>query len=286
MLAVLYVLNFVLMIGLPIALGFFLNARLRVPWRLWFIGVATFVLSQVGHIPFNALLFNGVMLPPATAWPLPVLALAAGLSAGLFEEIARYVVYRLWIKEARTWRQAVMFGAGHGGGEAIIIGVLTAMTTINLLALQNMDLNTLGLTAAQLAALQAQMETFRTAPWYMALLGAVERVWAMTFHIAAAVLVMQAVRRRNLLWLVAAILWHTVLNAVSLLVVDAAGAVWTEVALGGLSIISLVIILVLRDPPAPEGADLPPADPLPAPVAGPLAPPPLTEEALKKTRYQ
>ncbi len=286
MLTALYVLNFLLMIGLPLLLGAWLARRYRVSWRLFLIGAVTFVLSQVGHIPFNALVLGGRFLAPASEWPLPVLAVFAGLSAGIFEEVARYLVYRFWIKNARTWRQAVMFGAGHGGGEAIIVGALAALTTINLLALRNMDLNTLGLTPEQLTALQAQMSTFFEAPWYMALLGAAERVFAIIFHISAAVLVLQVFKRGNFLWLVAAILWHTILNAVSLLVLDAAGAVWTEVALGGLTLISLAIIYLLRDPPSPAESEAPPPAPLPEPEMSPLAPPPLSAEALKETKYQ
>ena len=286
MLILLYVLNFLLMIGLPLLLGAWLARRYRVSWRLFVMGAVTFVLSQVGHLPFNGLVFGGRFLPPASDWPQPLFFLALGLSAGLFEEPARYLVYRFWLKNARAWREGVMFGAGHGGGEAIIVGLIAALQTINLLALQNMDLNTLGLTPEQLAALQTQMDTVFNAPWYMALLGAVERVFAIIFHISASLLVLQVFRRRNFLWLVAAILWHTTLNAGALFVVDLAGPVWTEAALGGMSLISLGIIYVLRDPPTPEGAAAPPPEPLPAPVSGPLEPPPLTAEALRETKYQ
>jgi uncharacterized membrane protein YhfC len=286
MLTALYVLNFVLMIALPLVLGAFLARRYGVAWRLFFVGAVTFVLSQVGHLPFNVLAFNGVLLPPATSWARPVLAVAAGLSAGVFEEVARYLVYRFWIKDARTWRQAVMFGAGHGGGEAMIIGVLAGLTTLNLLALANRDLNTLGLNPEQLTALQAQLAAFQAGPWYMALLGVAERIFAIIFHISAAVLVLQVFRRRNLLWLAAAILWHTVLNAASLVVLDQAGPMWTEVALGGLSVISLAIIYILRDPPAPAAPAAPPPEPRPEPATSPLTPPPLTAEALKETQYQ
>ena len=47
-------LNGLLMILMPIGLGLWLEKRLRLGWRLWWIGAATFVLSQVGHIPFNS----------------------------------------------------------------------------------------------------------------------------------------------------------------------------------------------------------------------------------------
>ena len=252
MIAALHILNALLMIGLPIALGVVLARRYGLAWKLYLVGAATFVLSQVGHIPFNMLLLNGPMLPPARQWPLPVLAVFLGLSAGVFEEVARYLVYRFWITGARHWRDAVMFGAGHGGGEAIIVGVVAAVTTINLLALSGRDLTTLNLPPEQLVVLRVQLGAFQNTPWYVALLGAVERVFAITFHISAAVLVLQVFRRNNALWLVAAIAWHATLNAVAIVVLSLAGALWTEVALAGLMLVSVAIICGLREPDGPE----------------------------------
>jgi uncharacterized membrane protein YhfC len=251
MLPILPILNALLMIGLPLALGWLLAARHGLSWRLYVIGSVTFVLSQVAHIPFNMLLLGGAVLPPAGQWPLPVLAVTLGVSAGLFEETARLLVYRFWIRAARSWSDAVMFGAGHGGGEAIILGVLAAVATINLLVLGDRDLAALELSPEQLAALRAQLEAFQNAPWYASLLGAVERVFAITFHVAAAVLVLQAVRRRNPMWLIAAIIWHATLNAVAFVVQNLAGSLWAEGALGGLTLISAGMIYALREPATP-----------------------------------
>jgi uncharacterized membrane protein YhfC len=248
MLAALHVLNALLMIGLPIILGIVLAKRYGLPWRLYFIGAATFVLSQVGHIPFNTLLLNGAVFSPAGQWPLAAVAIVLGLSAGAFEEVARYLVYRFWIRDARQWREAIMFGAGHGGCEAIIVGMFAAVSAINLLVLSGSDLATLDLTPEQLTLLQAQLAALQSSPWYAALLGSVERVFAIIFHISAAVLVLQVFRRGNLLWLAAAIAWHTTLNAVAIYTLTLAGAVWAEAALALLSLISLAIIHALREP--------------------------------------
>ncbi len=287
MIVALYFFNAVLMIGLPIVLGVFLARRYQVPARLWWIGAATFVLSQVGHLPFNALFQNGTALPlPEGPWRVPLLALALGLSAGVFEETARYLVYRFWIPNARTWRQAVMFGAGHGGIEAIIVGVLAALTPVNILLLTMVDPARLGLTPEQATQAEAQLGTLLSLPWFMTLLGALERVFALFFHISAAVLVLQVFRRRSLLWLVAAILWHTVLNATALIVLDRAGPAGAEVALAALTPISLAIIFAFRDPPAAAESSAPPPEPLPQPELSPLAPPALSAEKLNESKYQ
>jgi uncharacterized membrane protein YhfC len=115
-------------IALPIGLGIFLTRRLRLGWRLFWIGGAVFVFSQIGHIPFNALvglLFQRGVLPvPPPEWILPFNAVFGGLSAGIFEEVARHLMYRFWVKEARWWGEGVLLGAGHAGAEAIILGGL------------------------------------------------------------------------------------------------------------------------------------------------------------------
>jgi len=252
---VLYVthfLNFALMIVMPILLGVFLARRLGLKWSLYAVGAVTFVASQVVHIPLNigltALFANktlGVPAPPA-AWRLPFNAVVLGLTAGLCEEIARYLVYRYWIKSARTWREALMFGAGHGGIEAIIFGALAGIAFMNFVVLRNVAVAALPVSADQQALAAKQIADYWAAPWYASLLGAVERAFALCFHLSAAVLVLQAVTRRNLLWLVAAILWHTAINAVSIFVSGTWGIYWGEVAVGAFAVGSLAILFALK----------------------------------------
>lgn len=252
-------LNFILMIGLPIALGVFLARRFRLGWTLWAIGAATFILSQVVHIPLNlgltALYANQILPPPPESWRPFFNPIVLGFTAGLCEETARYLVYRFWIKDARTWRQAVMFGAGHGGIEAIIVGGLVALSFVNLVVLRMMDVSTLGLPPEQLTALQKQVADYWSAPWYATLLGAVERALTIPFHIAMAVMVLQAVKRRNLLWLLAAISSHMAINATALYALGRVGPYWTEAIVAGFSVMSLIFLFALK----PAHEEIPPA---------------------------
>ncbi len=114
-----HLLNGLLMIAMPVGLAFYLTRKFKLDWRLWWIGAAVFVLSQVGHIPFNALvgpLFNqsAIVAMPVASQRL-ISAVFLGLSAGLFEELFRYGMFRWWAKDARSWRKGVLTGAGHGG---------------------------------------------------------------------------------------------------------------------------------------------------------------------------
>ena len=280
-----YALNPLLMIALPIGLGLVLAARLKVPWRLFFIGAATFIASQVGHIPFNGALES---LLHISQLPLAAYAVILGLSAGVFEEVARYLVYRFWLKDARHWSQALMFGAGHGGVEAIIFGALAGLGAINILVLSQRDLTTLGLPADQLALVQQQMAVALSYPWWYPLLGTFERITAICTHVAMAVLVVQAFKRSNLLWLAAAILWHAAVDAVAVYTIGALGAengaVLVEVIMAGFALAAVGVIWLLREPPLPAVA---PSAPLPdLPAAQPLAAAAPTAESLDKTRYQ
>jgi uncharacterized membrane protein YhfC len=280
-------LNFLLMLAMPFLLGAFFARRLGARWGLFWAGAVTFIASQVVHLPLNALILPGLqanILPglPAT-WQRPAFAVVVGLSAGLCEELARYLVLRFWLKDVRTWRMALMFGAGHGGIEAAILGVLAALTTLNIFILRGVDPAQLGVPADQLPAVVAQVETMWNLPWFMHLLGAIERAFTLPVHLGLTILVLQVFRRRNLLWLVAAIAWHTLANAAVLIVLPAWGPLWTEALVGVVALISLGFVFALRQP---EPAAPAPA-PLPLPItAGETLPAAPTADQLARTRFQ
>jgi uncharacterized membrane protein YhfC len=252
-------LNGLLMILMPVALGISLTRVFGLGWRLFWIGAATFVLSQVGHLPFNyalTLLFRGEILPaPPEAWQLPFNAVVLGLSAGLWEECARYATYRWWAKDARSWRKGLLLGAGHGGIEAIIFGLLVLLTVANMLVARSLDLSTM-VSAEQLQAAQAQVEAYWSMPWYKSLLGALERGFSLLFHLAASLLVLQAVIRRQARWLFLSIGWHALLNAVAVYSVGTWGPYITEALMGGFTLVNLGIIFALRGPELEEEGEL------------------------------
>lgn len=88
----LYSLNVLLMFVLPLTLATVIARRRRVGWALFGIGAATFVGSQLFHLPFNWLVDSAGVLPnpEASRRNLLMVAVFAGLSAGFFEEVARY----------------------------------------------------------------------------------------------------------------------------------------------------------------------------------------------------
>lgn len=248
-------LNALLMVAMPLALGVFLSKRLRLGWGLFVIGATTFIASQIAHIPFNQFVLSPLMLRLGIAgsksgWPLLGIALLLGLSAGIFEEGARFLVLRYWAKQARSWKDGLMFGAGHGGAEAIILGILMTLTLAQMIAYRGADMSQF-VAPAQVELATAQVAAFWSAPWYAALLGAVERGFAIVCQVGLATLVMQAFLHRNLAWLAAAIAWHTLIDLAAVFGSYTLGAYATEALVGLMALASLGIVLGLR----PKGTD-------------------------------
>ncbi len=284
-----YPLDGILMIGLAVGLGLWLTNKFHLNWRLWWIGAATFILSQVGHIPFNAgltaLFSQGILPSPPANYHLAFNAIVLGLSAGLWEELARYATYRWWAKEARSWRRGLLLGAGHGGIEAIVLGGLVLYTFIRIVSLQGVDLSAV-FPADQLELAQAQITAYWSAPWYVSLLGAVERFFTLFAHLALSLLVLQVFTRGQKYWLWLAVIWHTLLDAVTVYTAGQWGFVWSEVALAGFTILNLGLIFILRQPEPIEPASSP-ESPLPDPHTIPDLPKiEITPDTLDSTRYQ
>jgi uncharacterized membrane protein YhfC len=265
-----YPISAALIFTLGLGLGFYLTRKFNLNWRLYWIGGLVFVLSQVFHIPFNmwalpALVEAGILPSIPEPWNLPYSALILGLSAGIFEETARYIMYRWFTKDARSWNKGVLIGAGHGGIEAIIVGVLILTAYVQLVALKNADLPAI-VPPDQLDLVQQQVAVYWSTAWYDSMLGFVERLFTIPVHICLSVMVLQVFIRRQLRWLFLAIGWHTLLNAAAVVGIQTWGIYMTEVVIGLFSIISIGILFALRKPEESE------------PTAS-LSAPPRTEEA-------
>ncbi len=104
--------------------------------------------------------------------------------------------------------------------------------------------------------MKQQVAQYWSAPWPVALLGAVERVFALAIHLSASLLVLQCFRRRSLAWLFAAIGWHWLVDALAVYMVGRHGIYWTEAVVGVCALVGVGIILALRDPEKAEGVPL------------------------------
>ena len=199
-------------VAIPVALAVYFRKKYRCDIPPFFIGCAVmllfaFVLEQIAH---------GVIL---SAFPgLPDqrfgFALYAGLMAGLFEETGRFVAFHTVMKPFyKNDHNAWMYGAGHGGFEAMVILGITMLNNLIFTFLINSG------NADRILGMALNEE--QGAP-YVFLLGLVERVAAILLHLSFSVLVWMAVRKKKPRWFVLAIALHTLVDAVTVLM-SAAG---------------------------------------------------------------
>jgi uncharacterized membrane protein YhfC len=248
MLVVAHILNFALMIALPLVLTIWMLRRFGQSWGLFGWGALTFIASQVLHIPFNQFLLVPQILKlgfPDSGSGLVIGSLLVGLSAGVFEELARYIVLRRWATSARSWNSGLVYGVGHGGVEAIVLGGLALFAFIQAMALRNADLTQV-LGADQVALAQEQLKVYWTMSPGMALLGAVERVFALVLQMSAALMVVTAVLRRGRGWLVIAVLWHTFVDSVAVYIMQRFNVYAAEAAVFIMALLALGFIFWVR----------------------------------------
>jgi len=256
-----YPLGIFLVLALVIGLGVFLTRKYNLGWRLYWFGAALFIIAQILHIPFNIFLdrlFKTGSLPlPPEQYQLIFSAIILGLSAGLFEEITRYIGLRWWAKDARTWSKGVLFGAGWGGIEAIIFFVVTMLLNyVVFTVLRSVDLSAI-LPPEQQAPLVQGLDMFWNVTWYDSLLGALERMLVLPIQVAMTIIVLQVFLRGQSRWLWLAILWHALLDAVSVYSVRMWGVYATEGIVAIFTILSIAILFALRgEDPIEEISDL------------------------------
>jgi uncharacterized membrane protein YhfC len=292
--------NAFLMIAIGLSVGFYMAKKFNLPWGIFGAGVLTFIGSQVLHIPFNQFVLNRFLAnqfpqPQPLSQDLMIWGALLGLSAGLFEETGRYLVIRFWRKDVDTWKKSIMLGAGHGGIEAILVGMIAFISFLQLIAYRQMDLSLLAesMESTQYAALQNALTTFWGFEWYEYLWGAFERMSVLPFHIAASVLVYRSVRDRKILWYLLAVGLHTLLDFFAVFASQSWGIPQTELTLFFCGLLSVGIIFLLREKdPAPEPADeiqeiqAPPLPQETVPVPDGLAQDkPITLENLEESKY-
>lgn len=238
----------------PVVLAVVLVRRFRERFRFVWYGALIFFLFQIAtRVPLitvaQVALARTLQSSTTVRWAwLFVLA----LSAGLFEEIGRYIGYR-WLlrRDAKTWEQGVLYGLGHGGIEAIVlVGGLGMVQIVSLVALSRLNLATAPLSPAQQQAVAQQLAAVAAQPWWFPLLGAWERVWAIAFHVALSLVVLQVFWRNQRRWLLLAIVAHFVLNFVSVgLLQLGTNAVLVEGVIAAMGLMALWVIFRLRHAP-------------------------------------
>lgn len=232
---------FVLVIGLML----FYKFRYRTKISTFLIGAATFilfalVLEQIMHVivlktPIGETIQNNVWL----------MALYGGLAAGIFEETGRLLAMKFLLKKDHDKpHTALMYGTGHGGIEAILLGALGMAGNLVYSFMINAGQEQMLLSqvpAEQQEALQTAFTQLKEFSPAMFAAAPVERLSAVTLHIALSVLVWTAVVKKKPSLFFLAILLHTAVDALAVILKDRVSIPVLELIVMAFSVMTVFI---------------------------------------------
>lgn len=171
----------ILLLPIPIVLGFLVKQRLGLSWILFFGGALAFVSSYI----FTSL----IMLP--------------GVLGLLFSSITQmgflYLIYRFQLKTVDTAREALMVGLGLGGIEVILVVVFIALSVLQANQLLNAtdealidlvatteDISEEEVAPVKIDRLRESIDGFWHTPWYGPRIQPIQSViWALPLRTAS-----------------------------------------------------------------------------------------------------
>jgi len=243
-----YVLSLIVMFGLPVLLAFLVTRYFKVSWWVVLAGVLTFIASQALRVPLsaglNVLFTNGTLSVTNTQWVPVVNGIIAGLLAGICEESARWVGFKLLKKKAERYGSAFALGVGHGGVESILLAVLGTAATLFTVLFYNPGAEIAkGVSTNEVQYMLVQIEQFWLSPWHSGLLPGVERIIALSTQIVLATMVWKSIADRSFVWFGLAVLYHMIIDAVAVFLQGIGWGYWQIE--GVLSIFLLLNIYLL-----------------------------------------
>ena len=249
-------------IGFPLAVTLWFRRRYGSAWRVWLYGVLVFAVFQLfTRVPLMTYLSTvvGPKIAGSTALALGWTTVAA-LTAGLVEELGRWLGYRYLFSRGRVayeWANGVMYGLGHGGLESILlVGGAAISSLASYMLVSRMDAGQMGglLSTDQMQALLAAQQQYRAMPPWLPLLGGVERMLTLPIQVCFSLLVLQCFVRGERRWLWIAVLAHAVLDFVAPLVAQGGHYIAAEFIVALFCAVALWTIWRLRQGSVKVGA--------------------------------
>ncbi len=231
----------------PIFVLIYFKRKEKLSFKPVIIGAAVFfvfamILERLLHM---VVLGNNLITNPV--W----FTVYGALAAGIFEEGGRFLAFKTILKNNHKWKDGLAFGIGHGGIEAILIGAVMNIQYIIYSNLINSGLfdTVIGskVPASQLAQLQQLKDMLiQTSPGTF-LMGFVERICAMTIHLALTMIVLYAVKNRKNIYLIVAIVLHALIDVPAALYQTKIINIYTvEAILVLYSIIAILFLLRMK----------------------------------------
>ncbi len=217
------------------------------------VGALTFVISQlVIRVPILDLLSATTPYQNIMAVPFVYLFFLSA-TAGIFEEIGRFVGFRYFLRDKLSWRDGVAFGIGHGGIEAFLLVGLTYVNNLVYSFLINAGtyMDTVG-SEIPLEAAQMIRDQLVNLPASTFAAAGIERLFTIPLHIALSLLVLLSLVEGKPAYILWAILAHAGANLGAAGLASMGISIWFSEAFLGVVAIVAVWFIFASEPRFPE----------------------------------
>ena len=220
----------------PIGVGFWLNRKYHVPWRVLSYGIMGYLIMQsvVSLIlsGIGALATNGTLAISETGLNTLQLILNIVLAA-ILGVVVRWAIVKFFPEKLDTLEAAFGVGVGYGGAESVmLVGMPLLVTFVTMLTHLDYQSATAGLEPAMVSQLEALWGVSPLIP----LAGSLERLAALVMHLTVTILVLRYFLLQKKVYLLAAAGVELVVNG---LVV---GLSETGLAYGWVILVSVVLM--------------------------------------------
>lgn len=163
------VVSLILCVAAPVALCVLLKRKTGAKLSDMLLGAVTFVifamfLEQMLHLAMSAVFGEKLT---GNLW---LSALYGGAAAAVFEEFGRLVAMKYFLGSQLEKENALMYGVGHGGIEALFVGGLTCVSNLATVSMVNggkLESALAGLDEAARATSMATVSQLWTLPSYL-----------------------------------------------------------------------------------------------------------------------
>lgn len=182
----------------------------------FFMGAAAFIVSQ---LLLRTPLLQLVL--PRFEWYVTLSVqnyygywIFLGVTAGIFEETARWICFRFLLKKRRRFSDGIVFGLGHGGAEAILIVGISYLNNFIVACVLAGGGNLTQRFGIEEPLASQIAQQFQQLTFWGSMTGAVERILALMMQVGFTMIVFYGVKKgKSLLALPAAILLHGFIDA-------------------------------------------------------------------------
>lgn len=209
----------ILSVGVPAALCAFAMIRWKARFSSFIAGFVTFsaavfFLEQI----FHSLVLG--FLIPSLPQHFVLYAAYAGITAAVFEECARYVTMAFFMRKPLLPANALMYGIGHGGAEAILLVGMTNITNLTTSFMINNGQLAANLATVDAAAKETMIQSLSslwTLPASQFVFGGLERIPAIALQIALSLLVFESGRTGKKQFFLLALAIHFLVDFITVL---------------------------------------------------------------------